>query len=411
MGSNPAPMGGPRRCLCVHCRIIRYSVLSGRTAWTQIRGGRIRSAGDRIMGIKCGIVGLPNVGKSTLFNALTGGDIPAENYPFTTIDPNGGIATVPDPRLGPLAAVVNPKTVVPTVVEFVDIAGLVAGASEGEGLGNQFLSHIRETDAIAHVVRCFENDKVVHVDGRIDPVEDITTINTELALADLDTVTRSLAKQSRRARSGDKDAAAAVSVLERLDEQLSEGLPVRTLSFTDTERMVVRDLFLLTWKPTMYIANVAEDGLGENPMVDAVRDLAAEESAAVVVISGALEAELASLPDEDRNEMITGYGLDESGLDKVVHATYDLLGLLTFFTASEKEVRAWTVKQGSTASQAAGAIHTGFERGFIKAEVVAWDDFVELGGEVGARDVGKMRMEGRDYITAEGDVIRFRFNT
>jgi len=321
------------------------------------------------MGIKCGIVGLPNVGKSTLFNALTGGDIPAENYPFTTIDPNGGIATVPDPRLGPLAAVVNPKTVVPTVVEFVDIAGLVAGASEGEGLGNQFLSHIRETDAIAHVVRCFENDKVVHVDGRIDPVEDITTINTELAL------------------------------------------PVRTLSFTDTERMVVRDLFLLTWKPTMYIANVAEDGLGENPMVDAVRDLAAEESAAVVVISGALEAELASLPDEDRNEMITGYGLDESGLDKVVHATYDLLGLLTFFTASEKEVRAWTVKQGSTASQAAGAIHTDFERGFIKAEVVAWDDFVELGGEVGARDVGKMRMEGRDYITAEGDVIRFRFNT
>jgi len=363
------------------------------------------------MGIKCGIVGLPNVGKSTLFNALTGGDIPAENYPFTTIDPNGGIATVPDPRLGPLAAVVNPKTVVPTVVEFVDIAGLVAGASEGEGLGNQFLSHIRETDAIAHVVRCFENDKVVHVDGRIDPVEDITTINTELALADLDTVTRSLAKQSRRARSGDRDAAAAVSVLERLDEQLSEGLPVRTLSFTDTERMVVRDLFLLTWKPTMYIANVAEDGLGENPMVDAVRDLAAEESAAVVVISGALEAELASLPDEDRNEMITGYGLDESGLDKVVHATYDLLGLLTFFTASEKEVRAWTVKQGSTASQAAGAIHTDFERGFIKAEVVAWDDFVELGGEVGARDVGKMRMEGRDYITAEGDVIRFRFNT
>jgi hypothetical protein len=362
------------------------------------------------MGIKCGIVGLPNVGKSTLFNALTGDEIPAENYPFTTIDPNRGVATVPDPRLRPLASIVNPKSVVPTVVEFVDIAGLVDGASEGEGLGNRFLSHIRETDAIAHVVRCFEDDNVVHVDGRIDPIDDITTINTELALADLDTVTRSLDKQTRKARSGDKNAAAIVAVLERLDIQLSEGLPVRMLDFNDVERKIVRELFLLTSKPTMYIANVAEDGLGDNPMVDVIRDLAAREGAAVVVISGALEAELAGLENEDRDEMLAEYGLDESGLDKVVHATYDLLGLLTFFTANEQEVRAWTVKQGSTAPQSAGIIHTDFERGFIKVEVVTYDDFVELGGEAGAKDAGRLRIEGKDYVTAEGDVMRFRFN-
>jgi GTP-binding protein YchF len=365
---------------------------------------------EHLMAITCGIVGLPNVGKSTLFNALTGGEIAAENYPFTTIDPNGGIATVRDPRLDALADIVHPKKILPTVVEFVDIAGLVAGASDGEGLGNKFLSHIRETDAIAHVVRCFEDDNVVHVDGKVDPASDIATINTELALADLETVDKALDKQGRKARSGDKDAKAAVAVLERINDHLGNGDPVRTMSFTAEERPIVRNLFLLTAKPTMYIANVDEEGLGENLLVDAVRDIAEAEDAAVVTICGALEAELASLDADDHAEMLTEYGLDEPGLDKVIRAAYELLGLSTYFTAGEPEVRAWTIKDGASAPQAAGVIHTDFEHGFIKAEVIAYDDYVEFGGEAGAKDAGRWRIEGKDYIVAEGDVMHFRFN-
>lgn len=362
------------------------------------------------MSIRCGIVGLPNVGKSTLFNALTRAEIDAANYPFCTIDPNIGIATVPDPRLEAIAEIVQPEEIVPTVVEFVDIAGLVSGASQGEGLGNQFLSHIRETDAIAQVVRCFEDPDVVHVSGRIDPLADIDIINTELVIADLGTVERSLEKATRRARAGEKEMQVFVATLEMVRSHLEAGRPVRSLQLTGEQRIRVRDLFLLTAKPAMYIANVGEDGLAGNPLVDAVHDHATADGADLVVISGNLEAELALLDNEDRDEMLAEYGLSEPGLNKVIRAAYHLLGLVTFFTAGEKEARAWTVKRGATAPQAAGQIHTDFERGFIRAEVVTYDDFIGSRGELGAKEAGKWRLEGKDYVVQEGDVIFFRFN-
>ncbi|GMQ86439.1 MAG: redox-regulated ATPase YchF [Acidimicrobiia bacterium] len=362
------------------------------------------------MGIRCGIVGLPNVGKSTLFNALTGGEISAENYPFTTVEPNIGVALVPDARLERIAEIVEPAEVVPTAIEFVDIAGLVEGASQGEGLGNQFLHHIRETDAIAQVVRCFEDPDVVHVAGKVDPVADLETIDTELAIADLESIERAVAKVGRKARSGDREAAARLEVLEKVEEHLAAGRPVRSLDLTDAERPVVRDQFLLTAKPAMYIANVGEDGLEDNPLIDGVREYAAHEGADVVVIAGGIEAELAQLGDEDRTEMLAEYGLDEPGLNKVIRAAYHLLGLRTFFTGGPKQARAWTVRAGATAPQAAGEIHTDFEKGFIRAEVASYADFDTYDGEQGARDAGRWRLEGRDYVVDEGDVIYFRFN-
>ena len=362
------------------------------------------------MAIKCGIVGLPNVGKSTLFNALTAAEIAAENYPFCTIEPNVGVVPVPDPRLDKLAAIVKPQKVIPTTMEFVDIAGLVAGASKGEGLGNQFLANIRETNAIAHVVRCFENDDVTHVTGKIDPLDDIDTINTELALADLESVEKQLLKAEKNAKTNEKSALAYRDVLRKMKEHLDEGKPIRSLLLDDVERSLVREVQLLTSKPVLYIANVDEQGFADNPHLDAVRELAASEGSEVVALCAAIEAAIAQLEDADKAEFLEDLGLDEPGLDKVIRSAYRLLGLQTYFTAGPKEVRAWTTRVGATAPKAAAEIHTDFEKGFIRAEVISYDDYIAHNGEHGAKDAGRLRLEGKDYIVHEGDVMHFRFN-
>ena len=362
------------------------------------------------MSLKCGIVGLPNVGKSTLFNALTKSGIAAENYPFCTIEPNVGIVEVPDPRLDALSAIVKPQKVQPAIVEFVDIAGLVAGASKGEGLGNQFLANIRETDAVVHVVRCFADENVVHVSGNVDPIRDIEVIDTELALADLATVDKALARYKRPAAAGDKEAKVLVAVLEKCVAQLDQAKPVRQLDLSKEEWASLRPFCLITAKPVLYVANVKEGGFEDNPHLDAVRAHAAAEKAEVVAVCAAIEAEIAELDDADKKEFLADLGLDEPGLNRLIRAGYKLLGLQTYFTAGVKEVRAWTIHVGDTAPQAAGVIHTDFERGFIRAQTIAYDDFIAYKGEQGAKEAGKMRAEGKEYVVKDGDVLNFLFN-